>query len=230
MNESAKEKWEFFFGAAQTLIFLVMVWSMWQTKDSIDISRKQLQATIEPIIGFGYDNIDTNGMTRLVIKNWGVVAVSDIRIKGVLHAVYSNNWSAMRSSYLDMDEKPSLYQGEFKSGMTTNCSLQPYIHAYDPVNHTDPVDVNRTNELEVIGLIIRYNRTVDMKPYGQLLVVGNTGSFLAPIEPHMTSGPRGSLETHNDPFIRTRREIEQKLVDIGVGDLITPPPQVEPSH
>ncbi len=165
-----KKDWlEIGFGAAQTLIFLVMLWSIWQTKESLDISRKQFETTIEPVIQIDLRRgvSEGKGTTHFTFSNSGPVAVVDLGVRGILYALCTPSTNGMFATltpkYVEGNPKFSL-RGQFTGGMVTNIPTESVLQG-------DPIQVPGNGELEVIGVIVGYRRQVDMKYYCQLLTL-----------------------------------------------------------
>jgi hypothetical protein len=204
----------------QTAVFCIMVYTVFQTQaqvrqasDSLDLSKKQFdlaqkqfEATIEPVIEI------SNSGSHLFIENRGTIPVSNIEISGVFHAVYTSQSGGqplkIHRSYLDRDRKPSIFNGRFVSGMFTNAPIDFSLPPSEKLQ-VDPMEV------EIIGFIVSYRRSVDMKPYGYLHLVMVMGDppKVVPLD-SIWSGPTGPHSIYD--YVMLRQDIEQELKKLQV--------------
>ncbi len=168
-----KKDWlEIGFGAAQTLIFFAMLWSMWQTKESLDISRKQFEATIEPAVYIDLSKgmAESKGTTHFSFLNVGPVPVWDLQVEAILFATVTPStnefFGTLKPGYMEAKPRP-LVRGRFASGAVTNIPTETVLGG-------DPLKPNYAVEGEVVGVVIGYRRQVDMKHYHQLLTMEKT--------------------------------------------------------
>ena len=87
----------------QTFVIVVMVFSLYQSRQSIKITQSQLEATIDPVV-----EISHRGGTNSVFLNSGRVAISDFRLVGFAMGFFNTNHVLDRGDYHAAGDSPVL--------------------------------------------------------------------------------------------------------------------------
>lgn len=182
-----KEKWDAFLTLVQTIIALFMLWTLVQSREqmrlaqqSLDLSRKQFESTIEPVISVTSDG------EQVHIENLGTIPVSRIEITGILQAAYVRG--CMKASSMDVNPRP-ISEEVLLGGAQTHFPIQPLI---DSLSHVRPSGDEKI-DADAYGMVFCYRRAVDMKPFYQLFVILHDSQltpvgYLDPLHVNLTSG------------------------------------------
>ena len=142
--------------AIQTIIAGLMLWTLFQTRQTLDIAKLQLEATIEPVLSpVMFGNI-------IRLTNEGAIDVTRVSLTAVIAGWFDINTGRV-----------SEYQVARTQKTLTNSLCSEGSLDIDLKSHLIPLPTDSkkdaTTGMTVCGLVLTYRRTADMKTFTTFL-------------------------------------------------------------
>jgi hypothetical protein len=133
---------------AQTIIAALMLCSLWQTHQTLLLTKRQLESSIAPFVDAWQDG------STLHLKNAGDVTITQVEVLAVLAAYY--DVTEDKVGRFQLSSRREVLQQKLETGSEVTVELSKYII---------PVGVPISEkQIEAYCLVLRYRRSADLKP------------------------------------------------------------------
>jgi hypothetical protein len=154
LRKLSRAKIQDWIAITQTIIAALMLWSLWESHETLLLTKRQIESSITPVLGMW------QGGSELHFENQGSVPISKLEVVARLAAHYDI-------------EKEKIVDFQLSNMQEAVCEE---LNPSEKINFnfeklTLPVEVYFAsgNQLEAYCLILRYWRSADMKPNYKLV-------------------------------------------------------------
>lgn len=134
-----------------------MMWSLWQTRTSLDYTRTQIESTKRPVL-----EIASFEQDKLHLRNMGGAEIQDVQIVAYMAANYSPNENVTQTQFSAVGPRAPILKRSLRPSdeLSIDFSQLTFIHAGV---------LPQRDEGEVFAIVFHYYRAADRRPFHKIV-------------------------------------------------------------